>query len=235
MQKCIDSRINSIRRGICAQWRVFRRLKGFSFFKTIDLLFNKLSRDVKLNRRTQVLVLGRSTLVLCGPDGLWPQFLHLCVLSRGSGCCCSVSKSCLTPVTLWTAACQGSLSFTVSWSLLKFISIELVILSNHLVLYHPLLLLPSIFPSSRVFSNELTLHIRDQSIRASTWLLLNNNNLPMIIQGWFPLGLTDLISLQSKELSKVFSSPTTQKHQSFGTQPCLGPNPSIRMWLLEKP
>ena len=138
-------------------------------------------------------------------------------------------------VTLWTAACRGSLSFTVSWSLLKFISIELVILSNHLVLYHPLLLLPSIFPSIRVFSNELTLHIRDQSIGASTWLLLNNNNLPMIIQGWFPLGWTDLISLQSKELSKVFSSPTTQKHQPFGTQPCLWSNPSIRMWLLEKP
>ena len=58
-----------------------------------------------------------------------------------------------------TAACQASLSFTISWSLLKLMSIELVIPSTHLVLCHPLLLLPSIFPSIRVFSNELALHI----------------------------------------------------------------------------
>ena len=62
--------------------------------------------------------------------------------------------------TPWTAACQASLSFTISWSLLKLMSIELVLASSHLVLCHPLLLLPSIFPSIRVFSNELALHIR---------------------------------------------------------------------------
>ena len=61
---------------------------------------------------------------------------------------------------LWTAAHQASLSFTVSWSLLKFMSIEFVMPSNHLILCHPLLLLPSIFLSIRVFSNELALHIR---------------------------------------------------------------------------
>ena len=60
----------------------------------------------------------------------------------------------------WTAACQASLSFTVSWSLLKFMSIESVLPSNHLILCHPLLLLPSIFPNVRVFSNELALCIR---------------------------------------------------------------------------
>ena len=135
-------------------------------------------------------------------------------------------------VTPWTAACQGSLSFTISWSLLKFISIELVMLSNHLLLYCLLLLLPSIFPSISVFSNELTLHIRDQNIGASTWLFLNNNNLPMIIQGWFPLRLTGLISLQSKELSKVFSSTTTQKHQFFGAQPSLWSKSHICMYCL---
>ena len=138
-------------------------------------------------------------------------------------------------VTPWTAACQSSLSFTISWSLFKFISIKSVMLSNHLILYCPLLILPSIFPCVRVFSNELTLHIRGQSIGASIWLLLNHNNLPMIIQGWFPSGLTGLISLQSKELSKVFSSITTQKHQFFGTQPSLWSNSSIHTWLLEKP
>ena len=62
--------------------------------------------------------------------------------------------------TPWTAACQASLSFTISWSLLKLISIESVMPSNHLILCHPLLLLPSIFASIRVFSNESSLHIR---------------------------------------------------------------------------
>ena len=134
-------------------------------------------------------------------------------------------------VTPWTAACQGSLSFTISWSLLKFISIELVMLSNHLLLYCLLLLLPSIFPSISVFSNELTLHIRDQNIGASTWLFLNNNNLPMIIQGWFPLRLTGLISLLSTGLSRVFSS-TIWKHQFFGAQPSLWSISHIHTWLL---
>ena len=63
-------------------------------------------------------------------------------------------------VTPWTAACQASLSFTISWSLLRFMYIELVMPSNHLILCCPLLLLPSIFPTIRVFSNESALHIR---------------------------------------------------------------------------
>ena len=73
--------------------------------------------------------------------------------------CCSVSHVWLLQ-TPWTAAYQAFLSFTISQSLLKLMSIELVMPSNHLVLCHPLLLLPSIFPSTRVFSNELALHIR---------------------------------------------------------------------------
>ena len=60
----------------------------------------------------------------------------------------------------WTAACQSSLAFTISWSLLKLMSTESVMPSNHLIFCHPLLLLPSIFPSIRIFSNESTLHIR---------------------------------------------------------------------------
>ena len=63
-------------------------------------------------------------------------------------------------MTPWTVAPQASLSFSISLSLLKFTSIELVMPSNHLILCHPLLLLPSIFPSIRVFSNESALHIR---------------------------------------------------------------------------
>ena len=78
----------------------------------------------------------------------------------GFYCCCSVAKSYLTLCDPWTAAHQGSLAFIISWSWLKLMSIESVIPSNHLFLYRPLLLLPSIFPSIRVFSSELALHIR---------------------------------------------------------------------------
>ena len=64
---------------------------------------------------------------------------------------------CVTP---WTAACQASLSFTISWSLLRLMSIKLIMLSNHLILCHPLLLLPSVFPSIKVFSSESALCLR---------------------------------------------------------------------------
>ena len=73
-----------------------------------------------------------------------------------------VSHALLLFVTPWTTACQASLIFTISWSLLKLMSTELVMPSNHLILCHPLLLLPSIFPSIMVFSNELALCIRWQ-------------------------------------------------------------------------
>ena len=74
--------------------------------------------------------------------------------------CCSVAKLCSTLWTPWTEACQAPLSSTISQSLLRFRSIELVMPSNHLILCHSLLLLPSIFPSIRVFSNESVLRIR---------------------------------------------------------------------------
>ena len=75
-------------------------------------------------------------------------------------CCCSLTRSCPTLCDPWTAALQASLSFTISWSLLKLMSIESVMSFNHLILCHPLLLLPSIFLSIRVFSNESALCIR---------------------------------------------------------------------------
>ena len=104
-------------------------------------------------------------------------------------------------VTPWTAASQASLSITSSWSLLKLMSIESVMPSNHLIFYHPLLLLPSIFPSIRVLSSESVLQIRSATV------------FPMNIQDWFPLGLSGLISLQSTGLSRFFSNTTAQKHQ----------------------
>ena len=112
-------------------------------------------------------------------------------------------------VSPWTAARQASLSIANSWSLLKLMSIELVMPSNHFILF----LLPSIFPSIRVFSNESALHIRWPSIRVSA----SASVLPMNIQDW-SLGWTGWISLQSKGLSRVFSDTTVQKHHFFGTQ-----------------
>ena len=134
-------------------------------------------------------------------------------------------------VTPWTAACQVSLSFTISQSLLKLMSIESVMSSNHLILHHTLLLLPSVSPSIRVFSNESALHIRWPNIGAS----FSASVLPMNIQDWFPLGMTSLISLQFKGLSRVFYNTTVQKHQFFGAQLSLWSNSHILTWLLEKP
>ena len=116
--------------------------------------------------------------------------------------------------TPWTAALQASLSITHSRSLLKLMSIESVMPSNHLILCRPLLLPPSIFPSSRVFSSESVLCIR----WPNTGVSASASVLPMNIQDWSPLGWTGWISLQSKELSSIFSNTTVQKHQFFGTQ-----------------
>ena len=115
--------------------------------------------------------------------------------------------------TPWTAAHQASLSITISQSLLKLISIESVMPSSCLVLFHSLLL-PSIFPSTRVFSNESAFESGDQNREGSA----SASVLPLYIQDGFPLGLTGLISLQSKGLLRVFSNTTVQKHQFFSTQ-----------------
>ena len=110
-------------------------------------------------------------------------------------------------------------------------SIESVMPSNHLILCHPLLLLPSIFLSIRVFSNESVLHIRWPKYWSFSFSISPSMNL----QDWFPLGWTDWISLQSKGLSRVFSNTTVQKHQFLGTQPSSQANSHIHTWLLEKP
>ena len=115
-------------------------------------------------------------------------------------------------MTPWTAARQAFLSFTISWSLLRLMTTESMMPSNHLILYCPLFL-PSIFPSIRVFSSSQLFASGGQSTRASASALV----LPMNIQDWFPLGWTGLISLQSKGLSRVFSNTTVWKHQFFGS------------------
>ena len=90
-------------------------------------------------------------------------------------------------------------------------SLELVMPSNHLILCHPLLLLPSIFPSIRVFSNESVLRI----MWPKYWSFRSTSVLPMNTQDWSPLRWTGWISLQSKGLSRVFSNTTVQEHQVF--------------------
>ena len=127
-------------------------------------------------------------------------------------CCCCVfqSLSCVWFfATPWPAARQSSLSFTISRGLLKLMSIEWGMLPNRLILCRPLLLLPSIFPSIRVFSNESALY---QSMDASA----SASVLPMNIQDLFPSELTNLISLLSKGLSRVFYITTIWKNQFFG-------------------
>ena len=113
--------------------------------------------------------------------------------------------------TPWTAANQASLSISNSGNLLKSMSIESVMPSNHLIFCRPLLFLPSIFPSIRVFSNESTLCIMWPKYWHFSFSISPFNG----YLGWFPLGLTDLTSLQSKGLSTFFSSTTIQKHQFF--------------------
>ena len=125
-------------------------------------------------------------------------------------------------VTQWTAACQASLAITNSWSLLKLMSIESVMPSNHLILCHPLLLPSSISPSSRVFSNELALPIRWPKFGNFTFS--PSNEYSGLIS--FRMDWLDLLAV--KGLSRVFSSTTIQKHQFFGTQSSLCSNLHIR-------
>ena len=134
--------------------------------------------------------------------------------------------------TPWTAAFQASLSFTISWSLLKVMPTESMMLSNHLILCRPLLLLPSIFLSIRVFSSELALHVRWPEYLSFSFSISPSNEHS---DDWFPLGWTGWISLQSKGLSRVFSNTTVQKHRFCSSQPSLWSNSYICTWLLEKP
>ena len=114
----------------------------------------------------------------------------------------------------WTATRQGSLSITNAQSLLKLMSIMSVMPSNHLILCCPLLLLPSVFPSIRVFSKESVLCIRWSKYWSFSFSISPSSEYSGIIS----FRADCWISLQSKELSRVFSNNTVQKHQFFGAQ-----------------
>ena len=102
----------------------------------------------------------------------------------------SVTQSC----TPWTSACQTSLSFTISWSLLKLMSVESVMPSNHLIFYHPLLFLPSIFPSIRVFSEESALHVRWAKCWSFSFSISPSNEYSGLVS--FRIDWFDLLAVQ---------------------------------------
>ena len=117
-------------------------------------------------------------------------------------------------MTPWTAACWAFLSFTISWSLLKLISIKSVMPSNHLILCHPLLLLPSIFPQIRIFSSESVLHIRWPKHWNFSFSISPSSEYSGLIS--FRMDWLDLLAVQG--IFRVFSNTTVQKHRFFSTQ-----------------
>ena len=164
------------KRASCVRnWKIFR----YSRY----ILFEKMSQEELLNLSLYDLHIQRAK------KSLSSKTYHEIQLS-------SVTQSCLTLSDPWTAAHQASLSITKYQSLLRLMSIESVMLSNHLILCSPHLLLLSVFPSISVFSNESVLCIRWPKY----WSFRSASVLPMNIQDWFPLGCTGRISLLSKRL-----------------------------------
>ena len=135
--------------------------------------------------------------------------------------------------TPWTAACQASLSFTISWTLLKLMAIKSVMQSNHFIHCHPFLLLPSIFPSIIVFSSETALCIwwpKYWNFSFSISISPSNEYSGLIS---FRIDWFDLLAGQGT--LKSLLNTTVQKHQFFGTQLSLWSNTHYHTRLLEKP
>ena len=137
---------------------------------------------------------------------------------------CSVTQCVWLFATPWTAAHPASLSFTISRSLLKLLSIESVMPSNRLILSHPFLLLPSIFSNIRVFARVGCLHqvVKVLELRFQLHLSNKYSGLISFWIDWFDL-------LAVKGLSRVFSNSTIQKHQFFSVQPSLWSNSHIHI------
>ena len=140
--------------------------------------------------------------------------------------CCSVAQLYLTlcnPMNCRTP-CFPVLHYLPEFA--KLMSIGLMMPFNHLILFFPLLLLPSIFPRIRVFSNELAICIRWPRLWSFSFSISPLKN----VQSWLPLGLMGLISLLSKRPSRVFPSTTVWKNQFFRAQPSLRYNSHIHTW-----
>ena len=192
-----------------ATWEVHRRINNKYFF---------FKRQKKPKKKPDIYCLTFSNF----------QYLsakYLAILGIQFSTVQSLSRVWLF-ATPWTAACQSSLSITNSHSLPKFMLIESVMPSSHLILCRPLLLLP--FPASESFPMSQLFASDGQSIGASASVL------PVSIQGWFPLGWSGLISLLSRVLSRIFSRTTVQRCQFFGILPPLWSNSHISIWPLER-
>ena len=186
----------------------FRKLTDDQIKSTLKILYNTCYNKVaKIKEKMRSLQVAWGKNKQANKTKSWNLLLQFSSVQ-------SLSRVRLF-ATPWTTARQASLSVTNSRSSPKSTSIELVMPSNRLILCHPLLLLPSIFPSIRVFSDESSLCIRYTGVSPSASVL------PMSIQGWFPLRLTGLISLQSKGLSRVFSNTTFRRRQFFHSLPSL--------------
>ena len=133
-------------------------------------------------------------------------------------------------LTQWASECEASLSFTISHSFLKLMSIKLVMPSNHLILCRPLLLLPSIFPSIRVFSNQSVLHIRWPKYWSFSFSISPSNEYSGMIS--FRMDWLDLLAVQEtlKSLLQHYSSASILRHSAFFMS-----NSHIHTRLLEKP
>ena len=133
----------------------------------------------------------------------------------------SVAQSCPSLCDPMNRSTPGLPTITNSWSSPRPTSIESVMPSSHLILCHPLLLLPPVPPSIRVFSNESTLCMRWPKYWSFSFSIISSKEIPGLISftGW--------ISLQSKGLSRVFSNATVQNHQFFGAQPSSQSNSHI--------
>ena len=143
----------------------------------------------------------------------------------------SVAQPCLT---LWPTdrTTPGPLSSVSSRSLLKFMATDSAMVPDHLILSSSILLLPSMFPSTRVFSSESAFPIRWPKYLSFSFSISPSSE----YKGLIILGLTGLTSLQSNRLSRVFSSTSLSKHQFFGAQPSLWfsfYNSMIHMWVLK--
>ena len=191
-------------------------LEKYNLPKVNQEQIQSLNRTIR-SMEIKTVIKNLPTRKLQGPDSFTGEFYQKFLPSIQS---LSRVRLFATP---WTAACQASLSFTISHSLLKLMSIESVMPSNHLILCHPLLLLPSIFPSSRVFSNESVLCIRWLKYWSFSFSISHFNEYSGLIS--FRIDWFDLLTVQETPI--VFSNTTFQKYQFFSAQPSLWSNSYI--------
>ena len=191
---------------------------NYCAFKELTILYwGHISVDAKISSGSYFCIIFRLYIYI---------YIHIYIYIYQFSSVQSLSRVWLF-VTPWTSAHQASLSITNSRSLPKFMS--MVIPSSHLILCHPLLFLPPIPPSIRVFSNESIFAWGGQSTGVSALASFLPKNTHSLLEwtGW--------ISLQPKGLSRVFSNTTVQKHQFFGTQLSSQSSSHIHTWPLEKP